>query len=191
MYYESNDFRSYLAHHGIKGMKWGVRRFQAYGSGGYQPKVPMKVRRMAKKDAKEYARAKMFYGEGAGNRRKLIKATVEERSKDPVYKVEFEKELNKQDMAKHASAAKKERKTRDVVTTTSTTARGLINIATGNAARASAAAAGIYGAYQIAKMTGTDKKVVNWCTDAFRTLKSLTSHTERQTVEEFLRARGL
>lgn len=42
MYYESE-----LYHHGVKGMKWGVR----------------KQRRQAKKDAKEYARAKMFYGE--------------------------------------------------------------------------------------------------------------------------------
>lgn len=115
-YYGNNDWRDYhLAHFGIKGMHWGVRRSQPYGKGGYSPKEKpsSKTRKRAKKDAKEYARAQMYYGEGAGNRRKLIKATVEERSKDPYYKEQFEKYLAEQDMAKHVGAAKRERRTRD------------------------------------------------------------------------------
>ena len=59
-------------HYGVKGMKWGVRR-------------------EAKRDAKEAARAKMSYGEGAGNRRKLINESVKAKSKkDPNYKKAFD-----------------------------------------------------------------------------------------------------
>lgn len=153
-YYDEEYF---LAHHGIKGQKWGVRRSpEELGH-----KVPRSTVRMAKKDAKEFARAKMYYGEGAGNRRKLIKATVNERSKDPDYKAEFEKALGKQDMAQHAAKARSERARNTAVSKTAKTARGIVNIVTGNAGRAGAAAVGLYGAYSLMRMTGADKQIIN------------------------------
>lgn len=140
-----------LTHYGVKGMKWGVRKDPN--------RVSYSTKRKAKKDAKEFARAKMFYGEGAGNRRKLIKATVNERSKDPKYKAEFEKQLARQDMSKHASAAKRERAVKTTTKTTAKTARGLVNAAMGNIGRASATAAAIY---TIAHVTGADKVIANY-----------------------------
>lgn len=132
-----------LYHYGVKGMKWGVR----------------KARRLAKKDAKEFARAKMYYGEGAGNRRKLIKATVNERSKDQNYKDAFDEYLSKQDMADHAAKAKAERARNTAAKNTVKTGRGLVNAAMGNIGRASATAAAIY---TIAHVTGADKVVARY-----------------------------
>lgn len=77
--------QSYLAHFGVKGMKWGVHRSEAASLG-----VSRKTNREAKRDAKEYTQAKMFYGNGAGNRRKLINATVNSKSKDQAYKKAFD-----------------------------------------------------------------------------------------------------
>lgn len=132
-----------LYHYGVKGMKWGVR----------------KARRVAKKDAKEFARAKMYYGEGAGNRRKLIKAKVEERSKDPNYKEAFDKALSEQDMASHAAKAKAERTRNTAVKNTVKTGRGLVNAALGNIGKASAAAAAIY---TVGHVTGANKIVADF-----------------------------
>ena len=110
----------YLAHHGILGQKWGVRRYQnadgtrtEAGKARYSQPIDKKTVKMAKNDAKEYARAQMSIGEGSGNRRKLIKSKVAERSKDPVYKEEFDRQLALQDMAKHADAARRERNMKD------------------------------------------------------------------------------
>ncbi len=146
-----------LTNHGILGMKWGVRRYQN-PDGSLTPLGRRRLQREAGKDAKEFARAKMYYGKGAGTRRKLIKATVEQKSKDPYYKSEFNKALSSQDMAKRASEARSKRHREDVKATTAKTARGIINVATGNAARASAAVAATYG---VLRVTGLDRKIID------------------------------
>lgn len=157
------DKSCYLAHYGIKGQKWGVRRSpEELGQ-----KVPHSTIRTAKKDAKEFARAKMFYGEGAGNRRKLIRATVNERSKDPYYKAEFEKALAKQDMADHAAKARRERTVKTATAKTAKTTRGVINMALGNAGRASATAAAIYVAAKWAHNSGLDRTVARYAKNSF------------------------
>jgi hypothetical protein len=101
------DEDSYLEHYGVKGMRWGVRNERT-------PGVSRKTDRDAAKDAAEFSRAKMYYGKGAGTRRKLIKATVEAKSKkDPAYATAFQAHLSKQDMSRHASKARSERSRTD------------------------------------------------------------------------------
>ena len=113
-----------LIHYGILGMKWGVRKAEWEAD-----RAAKKTMKEATKDAEEYARAKMYYGEGAGTRRKLINATVKQKSKDPAYKKAFDDALSKQDMSVHAAKARAERKSNDAKAGVAKTARGLKNLA--------------------------------------------------------------
>lgn len=100
---ETNSMENELYHYGVKGMKWGVRRAER------------KTRKQARKDAQETARSKMYYGEGAGVRRRNINSVVKQRSKDPTYKKAFDEEYSKQDMGKARRDAERQRKTTDRV----------------------------------------------------------------------------
>lgn len=132
----------FLAHYGVKGMRWGVSRSSV-------PGVSPKTSREARKDANEFAKAKMFYGDGAGTRRKLIKAKVEAKAgKDPNYKKAFDHHLANQDMGKRAEGARSERRRKDVVAGTAKTARGIKNLALGTGAPVALSALAIYGAYK-------------------------------------------
>ena len=136
---------NYLTHSGIKGQRWGVRRYQnedgtlteegkqryGYYDRSDGSKDYKRLEKDAEKDAKEYARAKAFYGEGAGTRRKQIKNLISERMKDEDYKAAFERNLAQQDMSKHQKAADRERKVRDVGSSVAKTARGIKNLALG------------------------------------------------------------
>lgn len=108
----SDETADFLAHYGVKGMHWGIRKDR-------EPGLSRKTDKLAERDAKEYARAKMYYGEGAGTRRKLIKATVDARaSKDPAYKAAFDRHYANQDFSKHAEKARGERSRTDKKETT-------------------------------------------------------------------------
>lgn len=101
------DVQEFLEHFGIKGMQWGVRKDESTG-------VSRATSKNARKDAEEFARAQMYYGKGAGTRRKLIKATVDaKKAKDPNYAKAFDQHLAKQDMSSHAEKARSERHATD------------------------------------------------------------------------------
>lgn len=144
-----------LEHHGVKGMRWGVRKED--GPAG----VPKKTNKMAKADAEEFTKAKMFFGEGAGTRRKLIKAKVEERSKDPLYKKAFEHHVNKTDMAKRSTQATKERKRTDRKKSVKKTSRGVGHIVRGNSQYANTAAMVTVAGAGYAHKRGLDRKVMD------------------------------
>ena len=149
---------SELMHYGVKGMKWGVRR-------------------RARRDAKEFTQAKMYYGEGAGNRRKLIKA----RSKDPFYKSEFDKAVANTDMSKRASQARRQRGRKNARNSAGKTVRGVGNIATGNLSRAGGALALGYLGYQGAKAAGiapTEKQLLTKAVKGARKIKRVVQHDD-------------
>lgn len=142
----------FLAHYGVPGMKWGRRN----GSS-----TPRKTEKEASRDAKESAKAKMYYGEGAGVRRRLINNTVKSKSKDPVYKEAFERNLAGQDMAKAASQARTKRKRTDTVNSAKKTTRGVSHMLRGNTRYASASAALLVGGAMYAHKTGIDKRIAD------------------------------
>jgi hypothetical protein len=174
----------FLAHHGVKGMKWGVRHDGPAG-------VSRRTNRDARKDAKEFARARAFYGEGAGTRRKLIKQTVEGKStRDSNYKKAFDHHLANQDMSKHVDKARSERKRKNVANSTKKTARGISHYLRGNKQYASAAAAVIAGGALYAHRTGIDKIVLKTGKKLYRDISGKNTIRAGMKASEFLKNMG-
>lgn len=99
-----------LMHYGVLGMKWGVRKDNSDNS----DKISRHTQRLVKKDIRRYADAKMFYGQGAGTRRKLLKAELEnKRTKIPGYAKAFDAQVKDANYAKSAVKAKRERTRKD------------------------------------------------------------------------------
>lgn len=64
-YYGSNDYRNYLAHHGIKGQRWGVRRKLRQAS-----KYAIKENAYAQKEAKAVRKGNVVKQRQFGEKRK-------------------------------------------------------------------------------------------------------------------------
>lgn len=175
---QAEDF---LAHFGIKGMKWGVRK-------GDAPGVSSRTNREARKDAQEFARARMFFGEGAGTRRKLIKAKVEGKSRnDPNYKKAFDHHSATQDMSQHAEKARSERRRKDVKNTTLKTGRGISHLLRGNSQYASALASGVFAAGMAAHKAGIDRLLLD---AGKKTVREIRRGAQSPAAREFLRKMG-
>ena len=117
----------------------------------------MNLKDQARKDAVEFARAQMYFGEGAGNRRKLISASVAAKiERHPGYHALFNKFYAQQDMAKHAALARKERRRADTLHAIN---RNVKAAAAGNYGGVNAAVLVIAAGGWYAHQTGFDKKV--------------------------------
>ena len=173
-----------LAHYGVKGMQWGVRKDDKLEG------VSAKTNREASKDAREFARAKMFYGEGAGTRRKLIKATVESKSaKDPAYKKAFDHHLAKQDLGKHASKARGERKRKNVASSTGKTVRGAHRQLTGGMGTVPLAGAALATGIVAAKRFNVDQILRDAATSSYQQRR--TSRNNARAVDDLLRSMNM
>jgi hypothetical protein len=105
------DPEDYLMHYGIKGQKWGVRRFQN-PDGSLTAKGMKRYNRYAKKDAKKWAKAQQDYGTGAGIKRRHLKARMETHQKEggEYYKTQFDKHYEEQKQYKEKYARQSHRR---------------------------------------------------------------------------------
>lgn len=171
---------------GRNSRKGGLARGMGKTAGGVYDKDDgskdmERLQKDAKKDAEDMARAKAYYGEGAGNRRKQIKNRISERMKDPDYKAEYEKQLAAQDMSKHQKAANRERKVEDAKNSAKKVGRGLKNLLLGFGSASMTAVA----IYSIAKMTGADKKIAEYGKKAIKDVISKAKGMKKPSVKDY------
>ena len=159
----------FLEHYGVKGMKWGVHH----------------ARSQARSDANEYSKARAYYGEGAGTRRKLINAKVQTRMKNPHYAAEFKKTLDSQNLEKRQAQATRQRHRTDVRKSTVRTAKGVHRQLTGGFGPVTATAATIAAGAAYAHKTGLDKAVVS------KVKSAATSKATQEATRAWLKSQGI
>lgn len=116
----------------------------------------MNVKKMAAQDAARWARAEMFFGEGAGTRRKLLNAEITQKMGLPGYGEAFHNAYSRQNMADHAIKAAKERTRLDRGKMVKRNVRGLV---TGNRQSLTTSVAVAAMAWYVAKETGLDEPI--------------------------------
>lgn len=113
------------------------------------------LEKMASKDAHEWARAEMFFGEGAGVRRRHLQAEIlEKMDQFPGYEALYQKHYAAQDMIKHAEKALAERKNIDRAAKAGKNLRAIKN---GNINGLSTGVFIVVGGVYLAHVTGYDK----------------------------------
>lgn len=138
------------------------------------------IQKEAQRDAREFARAQMFYGEGAGNRRKLIGATVETKiAREPGYAGAFSKALASQDMAAHAAGARKERKRKNMAKAFNKNTRA---VAAGQYTGVNATVILLGTVVYIAHRTGYDEVVIRKVKSKYHALRE--KHLARNAVQK-------
>lgn len=96
----SKEMMDTLAHHGILGMKWGIRRFQPYGEGGYNPDNKGKfignksTKKMTNEELAEATKRKQLENEYKAAKRADARAKKQEKKDEKLQKKE-EKRLKK------------------------------------------------------------------------------------------------
>lgn len=133
------------------------------------------IKREAIRDAHEYALAKMFYGEGAGIRRRLINQTVQFKIANvPGYDVAFQRELAKVDFAQISRKARRERRLIDAKDVVNRNGKAL---ARGDYRSLSLPILVVAGGAFVAHQTGYDKKALEYTKKEARKAK-LWVHTK-------------
>lgn len=116
-----------------------------------------KLEKIAKQDAEDYGLALMFFGEGAGTRRKLISAVVDQKVNDiEGYAEAFDNafgKLNQMEMAEKALAERKK------IDRAAKAGKNLRALKSGNLNNLSTGVFVIVGAVYVAHVTGYDKKI--------------------------------
>lgn len=132
------------------------------------------LEKMASKDAHNWARAEMFFGEGAGIRRRHLDAEINEKMATiPGYLEMFNQMYAKQDLAEHAIKAAQERKKIDAMTKAGKNMRA---IKSGNLAGLSTGVYVVVGGAILARQTGYDKKIAAEVKKQYRKAKQEISY---------------